>query len=176
MNRRSLAVAGGAVLLVAAVCGGCSDGTSSDGPSVSPTSAPAYGDPTREPSRSPASGPAAVEVRTGRLGAVLADAEGRTLYVFAADTSTESTCDDACAKAWPPLATSGRPEAEEGVSAGLLGTSRRSDGSSQVTYDGHPLYRYAGDERPGDTNGQELDQFGARWFAVTPSGERVEGG
>ena len=176
MNHRSPAVAGVAVLLAAALCGGCSDGGSPDGPSVTPTSAPAYSNPSRETGRSPGAGPATVEVRSGRLGAILADADGRTLYVFAADTTTESTCDDGCAKAWPPLITPGRPKAKEGVPAGLLGTSRRSDGSSQVTYNGHPLYLYAGDERPGDTNGQELDQFGARWFAVTPSGDRVEGG
>lgn len=175
MNRRSLAVGGAAAVLAAVVCAGCADDGSLDEPTVSPTSAPAYGVSSRDSGRTASEGPATVAVLNGRLGAVLADAEGRTLYVLAAGTSTESTCDDGCAKAWPPLITSGPPAAEDGASADLLGTSRRSDGSTQVTYSGHPLHTYAGDARPGDTNGQELDQFGARWFALTPSGERVEG-
>jgi predicted lipoprotein with Yx(FWY)xxD motif len=108
------------------------------------------------------------------LGEILTDAEGRTLYLFEADSSDSSTCYDDCAKAWPPLIASGKPEAGAGVAADLLGTTDRKDGEQQVTYDGHPLYYYEGDNEPGDTAGQGLDQFGGKWYALDTSGAAVK--
>ena len=99
------------------------------------------------------------------LGTILADAEGRTLYMFANDERNTSNCIGPCIQMWPPLLVEGGPTAGQGVSSGLLGTLTRLDGSIQVTYNGHPLYRYAGDVNPGDTNGQGLV---GRWFVVPP--------
>ncbi|MEV8310860.1 hypothetical protein AB0P36_26780 [Streptomyces flavidovirens] len=115
-------------------------------------------------------------MRSSRLGQILVDGEGRNLYVFEADTSAKSTCNDACAQAWPPLITSGAAKAGEGVKTGLLGTTTRDDRGTQVTYNGHPLYYYEADEKPGETTGQGLDQFGAEWFVLNSEGNKVERG
>ena len=116
---------------------------------------------------------AVVSVRRTRLGPVLVDTHGRTLYLFDKDHASQSTCFGQCAAVWPPLLTNGRPTAGQGVFASKLGTTRRSPHTLQVTYNGHPLYLYAGDSRAGQTNGEGLNQFGARWWAVTPAGLRV---
>jgi predicted lipoprotein with Yx(FWY)xxD motif len=101
---------------------------------------------------------------------MLVDAQGRTLYLWQADTGTSSTCSGACATAWPPVTTTGKPAAGSGAKANLLGTTKRADGSTQVTYAGHPLYRFAGDSAAGRLNGQGSDAFGAKWYVVTPAG------
>jgi predicted lipoprotein with Yx(FWY)xxD motif len=124
----------------------------------------------------PGGGKATVGVHTGSLGTYLVDSQGRTLYLFEKDTGTMSTCSGACAAAWPPSTTSGHPKAGSGVNAALIGNTTRSDGSTQLAYDGHPLYRYAGDQSPGDTNGQGLTQFGGGWDVVSPTGHKIEGG
>ena len=107
-------------------------------------------------------------------GAYLVDAEGKTLYLFMADTDGSSTCNDDCAGAWPPLTTEGEAMAGDGVEASMLGTVEREDGTMQVTYNGHPLYYFVRDESAGDTNGQDVEGFGAEWYLVSPSGEQVE--
>jgi predicted lipoprotein with Yx(FWY)xxD motif len=116
---------------------------------------------------------AAVKTRHGKLGTFLVDGNGRTLYLFQKDKTKRSTCSGACASDWPPLLTSGAAKASGSARKGLLGTSKRSDGTTQVTYKGHPLYTYAGDAKAGDTNGQGVSAFGARWYAVLPTGKRV---
>ncbi|MEV6107121.1 hypothetical protein AB0M28_20755 [Streptomyces sp. NPDC051940] len=110
----------------------------------------------------------------GDLGTILVDGKGNTLYLFVADTSTTSTCEGECATAWPPLLTSGAPSSGGSAKSDLLGTSKRSDGTTQVTYHGHPLYRYEGDTKPGDTNGQDLDAFGAEWYVLDADGNKVD--
>ncbi|MFN3741406.1 MAG: hypothetical protein ACK4VW_01895 [Anaerolineales bacterium] len=105
------------------------------------------------------------------LGLFLVDAQGRTLYLFLADTSTSSACVGTCAERWPPLLTTGTPQAGEGVDATKLGTLLRPDGTTQVTYNGHPLYYFSGDTQPGDTNGQGI---GGRWYLVSPTGEAIK--
>jgi predicted lipoprotein with Yx(FWY)xxD motif len=109
------------------------------------------------------------------LGKILVDSKGRTLYLFEKDKGPTSTCSGACASTWPPFTTNGQPKAGSGVTASMLGTTKRSDGTTEVTYNGHPLYYYAGDSNPGDTNGQNLDQFGAEWYVLSPAGKKVEG-
>ncbi len=104
------------------------------------------------------------------LGEILVDAEGRTLYVFDNDTGGESTCYEQCAELWPPLLAEGDAQAAEGADASLLGTTARTDGSTQVTYDGRPLYYYTPDTSPGDTNGQGV---GGVWWVMAPSGEAI---
>jgi predicted lipoprotein with Yx(FWY)xxD motif len=119
--------------------------------------------------------PATVGVADTGLGKILVDSQGRTLYLFQKDSGTESACTGACAAAWPPLRASGKPTVGSGADASATGTAARSDGKPQVTYGGHPLYRYQGDQKPGDTNGQGLTAFGGGWFAVSPAGDQVAG-
>jgi len=120
--------------------------------------------------------PATVGVaNNGNLGKILVDAQGRTLYLFQKDSGTKSACTGACAAAWPPLRASGKPVVGTGATASMVATAPRSDGKPQVTYNGHPLYRYSADQKPGDTNGQGVTAFGAAWFAVSPAGNMVSG-
>jgi predicted lipoprotein with Yx(FWY)xxD motif len=114
-----------------------------------------------------------VEVRTTRLGKILVDSQGRTLYLFKKDTHGRSSCSGECAKFWPPLRVAGKPTAGSGVSASKLSTISRSDGKRQVTYNGHPLYTFLQDSRPGQTNGQGVTAFGATWFVLSPTGSQV---
>src|SRR5262245_9238081 len=125
-------------------------------------------------SSSSSSKPARVGARSTRLGRVIVDGGGRTLYLFEKDKRHRSACSGACATYWPPLLTHGRPIARGGVKQRLLGTTRRANGSKQVTYAGHPAYRYIGDTKPGQTNGEGLDDFGAEWDALSPAGKQIE--
>ena len=119
--------------------------------------------------------PATVGPANSDLGKILVDSQGRTLYLFKADAGTKSTCFGECANDWPPLRAAGKP-AGTGASASVVGTTARSDGKPQVTYQGHPLYLFEGDQKPGDTNGQGITAFGAAWYALTPAGNQVSGG
>jgi predicted lipoprotein with Yx(FWY)xxD motif len=114
--------------------------------------------------------PAAVAVHSTKLGRVLVDGQGRTLYLFESDRPMTSTCAGACASVWPPVTTAGHARARTGISGAKLATIR----GGQVTYAGHPLYLYAGDQKPGDVNGQGLNQFGAKWYVLAPSGRKVD--
>jgi predicted lipoprotein with Yx(FWY)xxD motif len=116
-----------------------------------------------------------LDVATSGLGQILVDTQGRTLYLFAADTGTQSECTGACASAWPPLPATGKPTAGGGADASLTGTTMRSDGSRQVTYAGHPVYLFSGDQSPGDTNGEGVVAFGASWYAMSPAGDQITG-
>jgi predicted lipoprotein with Yx(FWY)xxD motif len=113
-------------------------------------------------------------VRSTTLGQILVGTNGKTLYLFEADTSAASNCSGACAQAWPPLTTSGGVNAAGGASPSLVGTTARNDGSIQVTYAGHPLYFYIGDRNPGDANGEGSMAFGAGWDVLAPSGAKIE--
>ena len=104
----------------------------------------------------------------------LVDEDGRTLYLWVADTSTTSNCSGACATAWPPVTTEGAPVAEDGATASALGTTHRADGSVQVTYNGHPLYYFVADKKAGQTAGQGSDEFGAKWWEVDASGSAIK--
>jgi predicted lipoprotein with Yx(FWY)xxD motif len=114
---------------------------------------------------------ATVATASTPLGTILVDRAGDTLYLFLQDKGSTSTCYGDCAANWPALVVTGHPTAASGISASALGTTTRTDGSMQVTLDGHPLYTYAGDAAPGQTNGEGL--FGA-WFAVSPTGSAVQ--
>lgn len=107
-------------------------------------------------------------------GVYLVDAAGKSLYLFKADAQGEgSTCYDACAEIWPPLLTVGKPDASGQARADLLGTIERKNGATQVTYNGWPLYYFAQDNEPGDTQGQDVHGFGAEWYLVAPDGTVV---
>jgi predicted lipoprotein with Yx(FWY)xxD motif len=153
--------------LALAACG--SSGSSSSGHS-------GYSAPSSSQPAAPAAGSSAASVATakGSLGTFLVDAKGRALYLWDADKGSMSTCSGACAQAWPPLTTSAKPKAGSGVDASLLGTTKRADGSLEVTYAGHPLYYFAGDSGPGQTAGQGSNGFGAPWWIVSPGGKALQ--
>jgi predicted lipoprotein with Yx(FWY)xxD motif len=114
-------------------------------------------------------------VDNDNLGKILVDAKGRTLYLFEKDTGKKSTCTGACASEWPPLEVDGSGVLGVGLAPGKVGTTGRSDGKTQVTYNGHPIYLYAADRKAGDTNGQGINAFGGGWFALSPTGDKVSG-
>jgi predicted lipoprotein with Yx(FWY)xxD motif len=165
----TLAVAG--VAAVALAVAGC--GESPGGQQTSSYGAPSAS--TATPDAPPAgSGRASIALANSKLGKILVDAAGRTLYLWEADKGTTSTCDGACASVWPPVTTDGQPIAEAGVSASKLGTTQRGDGTTEVTYNGHPLYTFAGDGAPGETTGQGSDGFGAEWYVLSAAGNAIE--
>lgn len=157
-----------APVVAALIAAGCGSGGSGGG------SGSAYGAAAKPAAAKMAGG--AVAVRTTRLGPTLVGSNARTLYVFAQDKTASSTCNGACASVWPPLTTSGKPHAMGGIAAGKLGTTKRQDGTTQVTYAGHPVYYYVSDTAPGQVSGQGLDQFGGTWHAVAPSGNAIQKG
>jgi predicted lipoprotein with Yx(FWY)xxD motif len=111
----------------------------------------------------------------GSLGTILVDSQGHTLYLFQKDSGTKSSCFGACASNWPPLRANGKPTVGSGANDSMIGTTPRSDGKPQVTYNGHPLYTYTADQNAGDATGQGLTAFGASWFTVSPDGNQVSG-
>jgi predicted lipoprotein with Yx(FWY)xxD motif len=126
--------------------------------------------------------PASLTVKkSDSLGEYIADGEGKSLYLFKADTQAKdgkeatSACYDKCAGAWPPFVASDKPAAGDGVNASLIGAIERRDGSMQVTYNGWPLYYFVKDQKPGDTTGQDIEGFGEEWYLLTPSGDTVHG-
>ncbi len=144
-----------ATALIAAACGGTAS-------TASPTPKP-----TATASPTPAPTIVAKVATDAKLGKILVDsATGKTLYTWAKDSDENSQCYDQCATFWPPLVTTAKTVAADGVTAGKFGTSARKDGSLQVTFNSHPLYFFARDAAPGDTNGQGSTGFGAVWIVV----------
>ena len=117
-----------------------------------------------------------VALATSPLGRILVDSKGITLYDFVKDKGTTSVCYGACAALWPPLTTKGKPVAGRGVRASLLGTTKRKDGKLEVTYNGHPLYYFVTDTKPGQTTGQGVDQFGGPWWVLSAAGKEIHRG
>ena len=111
-----------------------------------------------------------------QLGPILTDSTGNTVYAFAKDSKGMSNCNGACASVWPPVTTSGKPTAGSGALASKLGTTKRSDGSTQVTYGGRPLYTYTADSSPGDVTGNGINTYGGLWYAVQPNGSNAPAG
>ena len=116
---------------------------------------------------------ATVSLRTTKLGPILVSSRGRTLYLFQKDRNGKSACTASCAQFWPPLIGHGKPTAGPGVKASLLGTTKRGNGSLQVTYNKHPLYSYALDKQAGQTNGEGISAFGAHWYTVSAKGTPI---
>jgi predicted lipoprotein with Yx(FWY)xxD motif len=170
------AMAVAAAVAIAAGCGSSSTSGSSGG-SASSGSAYGGGASYGNMSTKAVSAPAAAAKGAARIGVAhghLVDAKGRTLYLFEADKTSKSVCNGACAEDWPPTTTAGAPKAGHGVKARLLRTSRRPDRGTQVTYNGHPLYRYIGDSKPGQTNGEGISAFGAKWYMVNAGGKKID--
>lgn len=157
---------GAGLVLAGVVLAACGSSSSAGGSSSSAgTSAAAGG--------SAAGAAASVATTTGSLGTYLTTASGRTLYDFAADKGSTSTCYGSCATYWPPLLTTGAPTASGGADAGKLGITKRSDGTTQVTYGGHPLYTYAADSAAGETKGQAVNVNGGLWWVVGSDGTPI---
>jgi predicted lipoprotein with Yx(FWY)xxD motif len=154
MTRKYFAAAALAGLAALAVAGCGSSGSSST------------------PAAAASSGPA-VNSSSSSLGTIVTDAKGRTLYLFSRDTGTKSTCLGACATEWLPYAAASKPAAGGGVTAGSITLVKRADGTKQVALAGHPLYYFTGDQSAGQMNGQGVNDFGAKWFTVAPSGASV---
>lgn len=108
-----------------------------------------------------------------RYGKILTDGSGRALYLFTREKSDKSDCYDDCAKAWPPFHTKGEPQAKSPTSQDLIGTTKRRDGSTQVTFNGHPLYYYVDEDEAGEVLCQGVNEFGGIWYVVSPSGEAI---
>jgi predicted lipoprotein with Yx(FWY)xxD motif len=157
-RRIPFAVVAAALVAIVVAIAGCGGGSGSSASTASPASG---------------SG-ASVKLASSKLGKLLVDAQGHTLYLFEADKGAMSNCDGACTSVWPPLAAAGKPTAGAGVDAAKLGTIKRADGSSEITYNGHPLYRFEGDTAPGQASGQGLDDFGAEWYALSASGDKID--
>ena len=170
MSKRAIYM--GALLAVAAalVIAGCGGGSSTSSPSETSGSENASAAAGGE------GGSGGGTISGGEvegLGSVLVDSQGMTVYLFTPDEGgTESTCYGACESEWPPVLAKGKATAGEGAMSSDLGTTKRKDGSTQVTYSGHPVYTFSGDEAPGEANGQEFDGI---WFVLDESGSAVEG-
>src|ERR1700704_1778549 len=147
-----------ATVLLAAACGGSSPST----PAASPSPSPA------------ATGEKIAVATNAKLGQILVDEGGMTVYLFVAETGTTSPCYPSCAAIWPPVLTTGAPQAGAGAQASLLGTTTRTDGKVEVTYAGHPLYYFVKDKVAGDATGQGINGFGALWWVMSPSGAAIQ--
>lgn len=133
-----------------------------------------YGSSGSKNDSSPSAGASnSIKTNKGDLGTYLTDQSGRTVYMFASDSPGKSTCDGACATAWPPLTTDDVATASGGAKSNQLSTITRSDGQTQLAYGGHPLYYFVNDAQAGDVNGQGNNGFNAKWWVVAPSGEPI---
>jgi len=162
MTRKHLATLAsvGVIALIIAGCGS-GGGGSSNSSSATPAASSSAG--------------AGLSAASTSLGKIVVGPSGRTLYLFAKDSGMKSNCAGACASNWPPYTASSKPSAASGISAGSISLVKRADGAKQVTLDGHPLYYFAGDQAAGQLNGQGVNEFGAKWFTVAPSGTSVTG-
>lgn len=187
MNRRTYPFALLALLaLLAVVIAGCGGGGSSTSTSESESSAKEsassessaggrYGGSESKSASSESSGGSAAVISLGhtKVGMVLVDSNGMTLYDFHKDKGTTSSCYGPCAEGWPPVLSEGEPTVGNGASASKLGTTERKDGTTQVTYAGHPLYTFVEDKKPGEANGNDVKAFGASWYALKGNGEEA---
>ena len=182
MHRTRLAALA-AIPFVIAACGGSSSTTSSSsgasaaatGTVAAPTAATATGavpgsTGATSAAAAPATTPAEITVASTKFGKAITDAKGMTLYLFQPDTTSKSTCYGTCATAWPPLLSAGTPKVAGGLDKSKIGVTKRTDGTLQVTYDGHPLYYFVGDTSVGAVTGQHVNANGGLWLLVKPSG------
>jgi predicted lipoprotein with Yx(FWY)xxD motif len=158
----------GAALLAAACSSSSTTGSAA-------SSAPAAGSSSAAGSAPASASTAGTVIKTaaGSTGAFLTDKSGRAVYLWVKDGKNMSACSGACAGAWPPVTATGSVTASGSAKASDISTITRSDGTKQVTYDGHPLYYFAGDSSAGQTTGQGSDGFGAKWWLVAPTGAQI---
>lgn len=165
-----------ALTLVAAACGDSNDSndtadnTTSTTAASSTTAGGGYGDDSSATTTAGAASAASLAVATTSLGDIVVDSEGYTLYLYEPDPTGSSTCINACASSWPPALVTGTPTAGPGVT-GELTTTTRADGTTQLVFGGHPLYRYSLDKAPGEVKGQDVGEV---WYVLSPSGAPIE--
>jgi predicted lipoprotein with Yx(FWY)xxD motif len=164
--RRTAWLAGSAVA-AAILLSACASSSGGGG------AAPAAGGTSASSSSAGSSAPLTIESHSGPLGTFLTDGKGRTLYMFASDTATKSTCSGQCAVFWPPVVSAAPPTVSGDAAKSDVGTLMLSDGNTQVTYGGHPLYYFKEDTAAGQTNGQGSDQFGAKWWVLGAKGTPI---
>lgn len=170
---------GGMTLLAISACGNAA--TAASAPTATPSVPTATATPTAAPPTAPATATPQAAVTTlsvghTGLGAILVDGKGLTLYLFEADKGSTPSCYGACATNWPPFLAKGAVTVSGGASMAMVGTATRNGGAMQVTYNGHPLYYFVADSKPGDTNGEGVNAFGGGWFVVAPSGAKINAG
>jgi predicted lipoprotein with Yx(FWY)xxD motif len=160
------------LLLAALVAAGCGSSSSKSSSSSAPASAPTASTSSTA-SAAPTAAPVTITTKHNKLGTILAAGPKRfSVYLFEADTSGASTCSGACAALWPPVV--GKPSASGGAHTSALGTITRADGTVQVTYKGHPLYYYAKDKDSGDAYGAGIKSYGAKWYTLAPTGNKID--
>jgi predicted lipoprotein with Yx(FWY)xxD motif len=169
---RLIAIGAAAGALALAGCGGDDD---EGGDSTTPAGAAAAGTSTgAEPAPAESGGSGTtVQVSSSDYGQILFDGENQAIYLFEKESGPTSECYGECANAWPPVVTKGEPQVGKGTDASLLGTTKRDDGTTQVTYNGHPLYYYE-DDGPGEVLCQNVNEFGGLWLVVDAKGEAVQ--
>ena len=167
--RARLAAGAGSAFGVALLVAACSTGSS--GTAAAGSSSPAGA--SSSSAAAGGSGSTVITTVSSSAGTFLANGSGHAVYLWTKDSSGMSACSGACAGAWPPVTTTGTVTASGGAKSSDLGTITRSDGTKQVTYDGHPLYLFSGDSGSGMASGQGNDGFGAKWWLVSPSGSDV---
>lgn len=159
------AVVIGAIAAFAAACGGGGSGSSN-------ATAPSSG--SSAPAAAAAGAGVTVATHNGAYGTYLSDSSGRTLYLFEADKNGTSACNGVCTKFWPPLTSTAAAAASGGAQQSMLGTTKRSDGSTQITYAGHPVYYFSKDKAVGDAKGEGLNLEGGEWYLLSPQGTAIE--
>ena len=165
---RNLMAAAACAAGIALAATACSSSLSSNGT----TAAPAASSATAQPSM--AATTIDLQSASGIDDKFLADGQGRALYLFEADKGSTSTCTGACAAAWPPVTASAMPMAGGGVSQSMFGTTKRADGTEQLTYNGHPLYYFSADTGSGTAKGQGVKAFGSDWYVVNAKGSKID--
>jgi len=170
-----IAVLGASAVMVTG-CGSSKESSSATSAAASTPAAETTANSSQQSSTASAEPGTVIALKhTGKLGSILdAGPKKLTVYLFEADKGTESTCSEACAQVWPPVISTGEPLAKDGALSGKLGTTTRSDGTKQVTYNGHPLYYYVKDTDDGDSYGQGVDSFGAEWYVLNSKGSKVD--
>ena len=162
------------IVLAATGCSSSSSSTAASPAASSATAQPSSPAAAASGQVSGAGATVALQAITGIPDKALVDGKGRTLYLWEADKNGTSTCTGACAAAWPPVPVTGAPHAGSGVDQALLGSVKRADGTEQLTYNGHPLYYFAGDASSGVAHGQGSKAFGADWYVVSASGAKID--
>jgi len=175
-NTISAAVIAAGIALAASAC---SSSMSSDGITAAPAASSATAQPSTPAAAASASSSVAattIDLRSvsGIDGKFLADGQGRTMYLFEGDRGSTSTCTGVCASTWPPVTATAMPMAGGGVSQALLGTTKRADGTEQLTYNGHPLYYFSADTGSGMAKGQGTKAFGSDWYVVNAQGAKID--
>lgn len=171
MRNWIVSAAGAAGIVLAATACSSSSSTTAASPAASPATTSAS---PAASSQAPSAATVSLQAISGIPGKALVDGKGRTLYLFEADKGGASTCTGACAAAWPPDTATGTPQAGSGINQALLGTIKRPGGTTQVTYNGHPLYYFAADTSSGVAKGQGSKAFGAGWYVVNASGVKID--